>query len=612
MTGLLVGGLLASACTSPGASGVCGPEGTDVSVAQLWVDAILQAVRRDLPAPTDHARNLHHATAAAYDAWAAYDAKAETVFLDTETLPSDEAARREQHGDGAQEVAVAQAMWVVARDRYADAVGGEESLVQVDELAETMCLGADPEPDTAAGTGAAAAAAALAFGAQDGADDRDRWYGPDDQPVNPPLDVGEPGTDLPFVDRWQPLQFDQMVTQNGIPLETTVQDHIGPHWGFVEPFALPDHDGDGMRIDPGPPPGPEDPAFRVGVLDVLEQASRLDPTDGELVDINPGAVGDNPLGTDDSDGHDVNPATGEPYEPNLVPRADHLRVVAEYWADGPTSETPPGHWFSIARAANAQTPPEARRIAGVGEPVDALEWDVKRNLALGGALHDAAVAAWGAKRVYDYVRPISLVRHLGGLGQSTDQNGPSHDPDGLPLSDGLVEVVTEDSSAPGARHAELAEHVGEVAVLAWARPPRFFGDDVASVRWIRAVDWLPYQMATFVTPAFPAYVSGHSTFSRAAAEVLTAFTGDAYVPGGLLEFDVPGDFLRFEDGPTAPLTLQFATYRDAADQAGFSRIPGGIHVPADDLAGRRLGAEVGELAWARAAALFEGTDIDPG
>ena len=42
--------------------------------------------------------------------------------------------------------------------------------------------------------------------------------------------------------------------------------------------------------------------------------------------------------------------------------------------------------------------------------VDHLEWDVKLYLALNGAMHDAAIAAWGSKRHYDYARPISMIR----------------------------------------------------------------------------------------------------------------------------------------------------------------------------------------------------------
>ena len=163
---------------------------------------------------------------------------------------------------------------------------------------------------------------------------------------------------------------------------------------------------------------------------------------------------------------------------------------------------------------------------------------MKTYFALNGATHDAAIAAWGLKAYYDSVRPISMIRYMGGLGQSSDPDGPSYDPDGLPLEDGLVEVVTLESSAPGERHEQLADHVGEVAVYAWQGPPEDPETQTSGVGWIRAVDWVPYQRPTFVTPAFAGYVSGHSTFSRAAAEVLTGITGTPYFPGGLFEWTV--------------------------------------------------------------------------
>ena len=122
--------------------------------------------------------------------------------------------------------------------------------------------------------------------------------------------------------------------------------------------------------------------------------------------------------------------------------------------------------------------------------------------------------------------------------------------------------------------------------------------DVGGVGWIRAENWWPYQRSTFVTPPFAGYVSGHSTFSRAAAEVLTLMTGDPFFPGGVGEFEAPaGEFLVFEDGPSVDVTLQWATYRDAADQSALSRIWGGIHPPLDDYPGRAMGVAVGVQAF---------------
>ena len=111
---------------------------------------------------------------------------------------------------------------------------------------------------------------------------------------------------------------------------------------------------------------------------------------------------------------------------------------------------------------------------------------------------------------------------------------------------------------------------------------------------------------------FAGYVSGHSTFSRAGAEVLTAITGDPYFPGGLGEFSTAKDeFLVFEDGPSRDMTLQWATYRDAADQTSLSRIWGGIHPPFDDIPGRRIGILVAADAFQLAERYFAGTAPPP-
>ena len=102
--------------------------------------------------------------------------------------------------------------------------------------------------------------------------------------------------------------------------------------------------------------------------------------------------------------------------------------------------------------------------------------------------------------------------------------------------------------------------------------------------------------------------SGHSTFSRAAAEVMTAFTGTKWFPHGLGSYRLPK--LVNEAGPTQPVELQWASYFDAADQVGLSRIWGGIHPPADDFAGRHVGSQVGLTAWALARKFFDGSVLN--
>ena len=113
-------------------------------------------------------------------------------------------------------------------------------------------------------------------------------------------------------------------------------------------------------------------------------------------------------GGDASMGHDLNPVTGQPYEPQMVPRGDYTRVLAEFWADGPDSETPPGHWFTLINYVNSH-PMLEKRYEGVGPIIDDLEWDIKSYFLLGAAMHDSAVSTWSIKGFYDYLRPQILI-----------------------------------------------------------------------------------------------------------------------------------------------------------------------------------------------------------
>ena len=81
-----------------------------------------------------------------------------------------------------------------------------------------------------------------------------------------------------------------------------------------------------------------------------------------------------------------------------------------------------------------------------------------------------------------------------------------------------------------------------------------------------------------------------------------------FFPGGLATHTSPANTsLTFEKGPSQSVQLQWATYYDAADQAGLSRLWGGIHVSADDLTGRRVGAQCGKAAWSLASQYFDGS-----
>jgi hypothetical protein len=278
--------------------------------------------------------------------------------------------------------------------------------------------------------------------------------------------------------RWQPVRF-----SNG-----QAPGFLAPHWGLVVPFDAIDRDA----LRPPPPAQHPDAAYR-------DQAERLVQTSAELT--------------------------------------DRQKMIVEYWADGPSSELPPGHWNLLAQVVSE------RRGHGLDE-------DVRMFFALNNALFDAGIAAWDCKRAYDYVRPISAIRYL----------------------------------------------FAGVRITAWGGP--FMGPQT-----IDGKDWLPYQPGTFLTPPFGEYVSGHSTFSAAAAEILKRFTGsDLFWHGVVL---APGSS-RIEPGvtPAKPVVLFWPTFSAAADQAGLSRRYGGIHFEAGDIEGRRLGRRIGRLVWKKVEDLW--------
>jgi hypothetical protein len=574
------------------------------SVARRWDEALLDAIRRALPNPPVHARNLFHTSVTMWDAWATYDPRATGyVFTEKHTASNVGAARAE---------AISYAAYRVLTSRFIKAVGGADSLSEFDDVMDTLCYPlttTTTEGDSPAAIGNRIAKAVLAYGLTDGSNEANGYAAPDYKPVNPPLVVKDPGTVMTDPNRWQPLQIEHMISQNGIPLTNGVQQAVAPHWGHVEGFALPDGGASGAPIDPGPPPqlgGATDQEYKDEAVEVIRDSSQLDPGADVTIDVSPAARGGNTLGTNDGHGHPVNPVTGQAYAPDVVNQGDFVRALTEFWADGPKSETPPGHWNVIANTVGDQLSPNLR-IGGTGPTVDRLEWDVKVYLALNGAVHDAAIAAWGLKGHYDSVRPISMIRYLAGLGQSSDPKQPSYDKEGIPLVPGLVEVITKATTATGQRHEALAGHEGEIAIKAWAGNPKDPKTQTSGVKWILASVWVPYQLPTFVTPSFQGFASGHSTFSRAAAEVLTGFTGSEYFPGGLSEWTTTAGSLKVEAGPTKDVTLEWATYYDAADQAGLSRLYGGIHVPADDFNGRRIGSQCGIDAWALAQRYYAGT-----
>jgi hypothetical protein len=578
------------------------------SIARTWDEQNLAAIRIDSPNPPVHARNLFHLSVCMYDAWAAYDTNAVGyLFREKHTAADLALARRE---------AISYAAYRILRQRYVFSKSASNTLATL--AAQMVQLGYPTnnfslDTSTPAGVGNSVYLAVSNYFILDGARELNAFQeAPASEggyvPVNPPLVTGLPGDpNVIDVNHWQPLAITNAVDQNGFPAGP-VQSFVGAQWLGVRPFALARDDASLPWINPGLQPhlvGFGSTRFRNDVVDVIRRSGQLTPDDGVILDISPGAFGNNPLGTNNGTGHPVNPATGQPYAPNPVKGGDFARVLAEFWADGPNSETPPGHWNTLANGV-ADNTNLVKRIGGTGPVVDDLEWDVKVYFALNAAVHDAACAAWSMKRYYDGGRPIENNRYMGDLGQSSAPAQPSYHPNGLPLVTNLIELVTADSAAPGGRHEGLP--VNKVAIYAWPGQPANPGSQHSGAKWILPSVWMPYQKANFVTPAFPGYISGHSTFSRSAAEVLTAITGSPFFPGGIATYTAPSNtFLTFEQGPSQAVQLQWGTYYDAADQAGISRLFGGIHVSVDDLQGRIVGSQCGLGVWNLARKYFDGS-----
>jgi hypothetical protein len=184
-----------------------------------------------------------------------------------------------------------------------------------------------------------------------------------------------------------------------------------------------------------------------------------------------------------------------------------------------------------------------------------LDEDAKVLFALNNALLDASITAWDAKRQWNSVRPITAVRWL---------------------------------------------EQGQL-IQAWGGPYQ-------GTKTIRGEDWLPYQRANFVTPSFPEYLSGHSTFSAAGAALLKAAIGSDTFG---MSVTIPAGSSRVEPGavPAKPVTLSWKSFDEAADQAGISREYGGIHFNDGDFEARQAGELVGLQDWSKAKTYFNGKAI---
>ncbi|HEX2275040.1 MAG TPA: vanadium-dependent haloperoxidase [Acidimicrobiales bacterium] len=465
------------------------------NVVLTWNDAFLEGVRRSTLGPPTVSRALAIAHTCIYDAWAAYD----RVAVGTQLGGSLRRPPRERIPANV-EKAVSFAAYRAAADLFPESRAGVFDPLMVR-------LGYDPrdtslDVSTPAGVGNRACAAVLEFRHHDGANQLgDHPTGRSGVaysdytgylPANDPMDLSAPFDPSTVRDpsRWQPLRY---TNASG---SVVTQSFVGPFWNRVVGFALPSNSE--LRSSTGP--------AVFGSAEYEEQARNLLEVSARLT--------------------------------------DREKVIAEYWADGPRTELPPGHWNLFAQYVSL------RDDHGTGPA--GVEADVKMFFALNNALFDAGIVAWDNKIAFDSVRPVTAIRYLF-RGQK---------------------------------------------VSAWGGPYQ-------GTATIDGEAWTPYQPTTFPTPPFGEYSSGHSNFSAAGAEILRLATGSDRFG---LSVTVPAGRSRVEPGavPAADVTLEWGTFKEAADEAGVSRRYGGIHFAQGDEEGRATGRQCAGVAWAKAQALFEG------
>lgn len=221
------------------------------------------------------------------------------------------------------------------------------------------------------------------------------------------------------------------------------------------------------------------------------------------------------------------------------------KAIVEFMRDGPQSTSQSGQWLTFARVVSRRDRHD-------------LDRDMTMYFGLGVVGLDAFIGSWEAKRFYDSSRPWTLIRHLYAGQQVRGWGGPG---------EGTVTLAAE--------------------------------------------DWNPYSPFNFITPPFPGYVSGHSTVSGGSARFLELFTGsdrfgyeELWTVGALTEPGIPcAQIQRSEGQPPPPddlsceVLVELPTFTATAEMAGFSRVLGGFHIQADNVAGLVMGRQIAQHDW---------------
>jgi hypothetical protein len=505
------------------------------NVVLKWNDELLQAIRQNAAAtgPTVTARALGVLHTAMYDAWAAYDPTAKGTREDG---PRQQAVNSEAD----KSKAISYAAYRVLVDLFPGMAAKGDFDAQMAELQYTPIVLGDYDPanpsvvvKTPEGVGNKAGFAVVNARKKDGSnptlnpgakaddptDDTIAYPNPACTPVvtsdcYTPKNKWNEVKDPENLWRWQPLCVPTLAGVNaGVPptpadgncgdLAPTsnyaIQRPLTPQWGKITPFAL----SSPLLFDvPGPPKNADGSYSTKDIQTAVDDTADL--TDAE-------------------------------------------KVMAEYWADGPGSEFPPGHMAVFAQALSRKRS-------------HSVDTDVKLFFALGNALLDSSIASWAHKYNYDYWRPITAIRYHPAFKNKT--------------------------------------------VRSWRGPYNGYESVPGS-------EWRPYQAPHVVTPGFPEYVSGHSTFSGAGGYVLATFRGTdlfgatvTIMPGTSL-FEPKND-AHPVGTPVNKVVLSWPTFTAASNEAGMSRRYGGIHFKSGDEHGRYLGQMVGRHAYSKAQSYIKG------
>ena len=288
-------------------------EGNSHSVARVWNELALQAIRLDLPQPTVHARNLFHLSVAMYDAWASRDATAQGVYFKEKFAPASDPA-----SDPASEMARAETVAYAAYRLLSARYEISNNLVALDCFAMGLkragfdLNNTNTQGETPAAIGNRVGQAVLDAARDDGSNEANGYKDTTGfKSVNPVLQPQNPGTGMVDPNQWQALLLEVSFSQNGIQTPNE-QKFVGAGWREVRPFAM--KRSGRLYHDPGPAPTALGGDMKnKWIPDLLRKQSELDSNSSLTFDASPGKLGNNSLGLNDGVGYALNPITGAAY-----------------------------------------------------------------------------------------------------------------------------------------------------------------------------------------------------------------------------------------------------------------------------------------------------------